>query len=64
MLGRMAGAMNAAVAVGFLVAYIGGGALVQATSPRTAFLIAAAGTMGAVFVIRPIWSSVPATAST
>ena len=64
MLGRMAGAMNSAVAVGFLVAYIGGGALVQATSPRTAFLIAAAGTMGAVFVIRPIWSSVPATAST
>lgn len=64
MLGRMAGAMNSAVALGFLIAYIGGGALVQATSPRTAFLVAAAGTMGAVFVIRPIWSSVPATAST
>ena len=63
MLGRMAGAMNSAVAVGFLIAYIGGAALVEATSPRIAFFLAALGSMLAVLVIRPIWRSVP-TAST
>ena len=57
MLGRMSGALNSAVAVGFLVAYLGGGALVELTSPRTAFLIAAVGTLSAVGVSRPIWSS-------
>ena len=59
MLGRMSGAMNSAVAVGFLVAYLGGGALVEATSPRTAFLVAAVGTALSVLVIRPIWSAAP-----
>jgi MFS family permease len=63
MLGRMSGALNSAVAVGFLFAYLGGGALVQATSPRTAFLIAAAGTLLAIPVARPVWRSAP-TAST
>jgi MFS family permease len=60
MLGRMSGALNSAVAVGFLVAYLGGGALVEATSPRTAFLIAAVGTAVATLVIRPVWRSEPA----
>ena len=59
MLGRMSGAMNSAVAVGFLVAYIGGGALVELTSPRIAFVVAAAGTLVAVAVIRPIWQLTP-----
>jgi MFS family permease len=63
MLGRMAGAMNSAVAVGFLVAYLGGGALVEATSPRIAFLVAAIGTLGAVVVARPVWRA-PVIAST
>ncbi|HEX6714701.1 MAG TPA: MFS transporter [Thermoleophilaceae bacterium] len=57
MLGRMSGALNSAVAVGFLVAYLGGGALVELTSPRTAFLIAAVGTLGAVVVSKPVWAT-------
>jgi MFS family permease len=57
MLGRMSGAINSAVAVGFLVAYLGGGTLVELTSPRTAFLIAAVGTLSAVAVSRPVWST-------
>jgi MFS family permease len=56
MLGRMSGALNSAVAVGFLVAYLGGGALVEVTSPRTAFLIAAVGTLSAVVVSKPVWA--------
>jgi predicted MFS family arabinose efflux permease len=63
MLGRMSGALNSAVAVGFLFSYLGGGALVEATSPRTAFLVAAIGTLGAVLVARPVWRA-PVTAST
>jgi predicted MFS family arabinose efflux permease len=63
MLGRLSGAMNSAVAVGFLVAYLGGGLLVELTSPRVAFLVAAAGSVVAIAVIRPIWRNVP-TAST
>jgi MFS family permease len=63
MLGRMSGALNSAVAVGFLCAYLGGGALVEATSPRTAFVVATIGTLGAVWVARPVWNS-PVTAST
>jgi MFS family permease len=63
MLGRMSGALNSAVAVGFLFAYLGGGALVEATSPRIAFLIAAIGSLGAVVVARPVWRA-PVTAST
>ncbi|HEX4720764.1 MAG TPA: MFS transporter [Thermoleophilaceae bacterium] len=63
MLGRMSGAANSGVAVGFLVAYLGGGALVDVTSPRTAFLVAAAGSLLAIVVARPVWRSV-ATAST
>jgi MFS family permease len=63
MLGRMAGALNSAVAVGFLVAYLGGGALVEVTSPRTAFALAAIGTLGAVLVARPVWRA-PVTAAT
>ena len=63
MLGRMAGAFNSAVAVGFLFAYLGGGALVELTSPRTAFALAAAGTLGAIAVARPVWR-VPVTAAT
>lgn len=59
MLGRMAGALNSAVAVGFLIAYLGGGALVEATSPRVAFMVAAVGTLAATIVIRPVWRSVP-----
>jgi MFS family permease len=59
MLGRMSGAANSGVAVGFLVAYLGGGALVDATSPRTAFLVAAVGTLLAIPVARPVWRSVP-----
>jgi MFS family permease len=55
MLGRMSGALNSAVAVGFLVAYLGGGTLVELTSPRTAFYVAAAGTLAAVAVARPVW---------
>jgi MFS family permease len=59
MLGRMSGALNSGVAVGFLVAYLGGGALVDATSPRTAFLVAAAGSLLAIVVAKPVWRSVP-----
>jgi MFS family permease len=59
MLGRMSGAVNSAVAVGFLIAYLGGGALVDATSPRTAFMVAAIGTLGALFVARPVWQRAP-----
>lgn len=61
MLGRISGAMNSAVAVGFLVAYLGGGTLVELTSPRTAFMIAAVGTLGAVWAARPIWATQPST---
>jgi MFS family permease len=57
MLGRMSGAINSAVAVGFLVAYIGGGALVELTSPRTAFLVAAVGSLAAIAVVAPVWRS-------
>ena len=57
MLGRMSGAVNSAVAVGFLVAYLGGGTLVELTSPRTAFLIAAVGTLAALGVSKPVWAS-------
>jgi MFS family permease len=63
MLGRLAGAFNSAVAVGFLFAYLGGGALVEATSPRTAFAVATVGTLGAIAVARPVWRA-PVTAST
>ena len=63
MLGRMAGALNSGVAVGFLVAYLGGGALVDLTSPRVAFLVAAVGSLLAIAVARPVWRSV-ATPST
>jgi MFS family permease len=59
MLGRMAGAVNSGVAVGFLVAYLGGGALVDVTSPRVAFLVAAAGTLLAIVVSRPVWRVAP-----
>lgn len=57
MLGRISGASQSAVAVGFLFAYLGGGAIVDATSPRTAFLIAGVGTLGALFVLMPVWRS-------
>jgi MFS family permease len=57
MLGRMSGAVNSAVAVGFLVAYLGGGTLVELTSPRAAFLVAAIGTLGAVAVAKPVWAT-------
>jgi hypothetical protein len=63
MLGRMSGALNSAVAVGFLFAYLGGGALVEATSPRFAFAVATLGTLGAVAVARPVWRA-PVTAAT
>lgn len=63
MLGRMSGAVNSGVAVGFLVAYLGGGALVDATSPRTAFLGAGVGTAMALIVLRPVWRSEPRTIS-
>jgi predicted MFS family arabinose efflux permease len=63
MLGRMAGAMNSAVAVGFVFAYLGGGALVEATSPRMAFAVATIGTVGALLVARPVWRA-PVTAAT
>ena len=35
MLGRVSGASNAVVGLGFLIAYVGGGALVEATSPAS-----------------------------
>jgi hypothetical protein len=42
------------VAAGFLVAYLGGGALIDATSPRTAFLVAGGGSFLALLVLRPV----------
>lgn len=60
MLGRMSGAINSCVAVGFLIAYLGGGALVDAVGPRTAFVIAGVGTAMSIWVLRPLWRSVPA----
>jgi predicted MFS family arabinose efflux permease len=54
MLGRMAGASQMGVAIGFLLAYLGGGALVEATSPRTTFLIAGAGSLLAVAMLIPL----------
>jgi MFS family permease len=59
MLGRMSGAINSSVAVGFLIAYLGGGALVDALGPRTAFVIAGVGTALSIGVLRPLWRSVP-----
>ena len=63
MLGRMAGASNSAIAVGFLIAYLGGGALVDATSPQTAFLVASVGTLGVLVVLLPVWRSAPTPAA-
>lgn len=63
MLGRVSGASQVAVAVGFLFAYLGGGALVDATSPRTAFIVAGVGTLLALAVAAPVWRA-PATTST
>ena len=57
MLGRLAGTSQTAVAVGFLVSYIGGAALVDATSPRTAFLVAGAGTLLSLFALLPLLRS-------
>jgi MFS family permease len=54
MLGRMSGASLTCVAIGFLVAYIGGGALVDATSPRTTFVVAGIGSASALWVLRPV----------
>jgi len=54
MLGRISGASAAGTSIGFLVAYLGGGALVDATSPRTAFLVAAAGTLTALLAVAPM----------
>jgi MFS family permease len=59
MLGRISGAVNSAVAVGFLFAYLGGGAIVDATSPRTALYIAAAGTCLSLVVLIPLWRTAP-----
>ena len=55
MLGRMSGAVNSAIAVGFLGAYLGGGALIDAVGPRTAFVIAGVGTALSIAVLRPLW---------
>lgn len=59
MLGRMSGAMNSAIAVGFLAAYLGGGAFIDATSPRIAFVVAGIGTLLGIPLLRPLWRSVP-----
>jgi MFS family permease len=56
--GRLTGASQASVGVGFLVAYLGGGAVVDATSPRTAFVIAGIGATLATLVLRPVLRSV------
>lgn len=60
MLGRMSGASQSCVAIGFLIAYLGGGALIEATSPRTAFLVAGAGSLLALLVLRPVLTARPA----
>jgi MFS family permease len=54
MVGRISGALQMGVASGFLVAYLGGGALIDATSPRTAFLVAGGGSALALLVLRPV----------
>ena len=61
MIGRVMGLSQVGVSAGFLVAYIGGGALVDATSPRTAFLIAAAGTTLALVALIPVVRPKPST---
>jgi MFS family permease len=60
MVGRMSGALQTCVAIGFLIAYLGGGALTEATSPRTAFLVAGAGSLLALVVLRPVLAAKPA----
>jgi MFS family permease len=60
MLGRMSGASQTCVAIGFLVAYIGGAALVGATSPRKAFLVAGVGSALALWVLRPVLAALDA----
>jgi MFS family permease len=64
MLGRISGASNSAVAVGFLFAYLGGGAIIDATSPRTALVIAGIGTLAALLVLMPVWRLAPPPAPT
>jgi MFS family permease len=59
MVGRMSGALQTCVAIGFLVAYLGGGALVAATSPRTTFLVAGTGSLLALVVLRPVLAARP-----
>jgi MFS family permease len=54
MLGRVSGASNAVVGLGFLFAYVGGGAVVEATSPRAAFVIAGIGSLLAIAVLLPL----------
>ncbi len=54
MLGRIMGSSQVATSLGFLVAYLGGGALVDATSPRTAFVIAGVGTLTALLALGPV----------
>jgi hypothetical protein len=59
MVGRMSGALQTCVAIGFLIAYLGGGALVEATSPRTTFVVAGMGSLLALVVLRPILGARP-----
>ena len=54
MLGRVSGASNAVVGLGFLIAYVGGGAVVEATSPRATFVIAGIGSLLAIAVLLPL----------
>jgi MFS family permease len=60
MVGRMSGALQTCVAIGFLIAYLGGGALTEATSPRTAFVVAGTGSLLALAVLRPVLAAKPA----
>jgi MFS family permease len=55
--GRLSGASQTSVGVGFLIAYLGGGAVVEATSPRTALIVAGIGATLATFVLRPVLTS-------
>jgi hypothetical protein len=59
MLGRIAGASQTCVAIGFLAAYLGGGALVDATSPRAALVVGGVGTLSALAALRPVISTSP-----
>jgi MFS family permease len=61
--GRVFGAIGAAAPTGSVVAYAAGGPLLAATSPRTVFVVAAAGVFSALLALLPLLHQAPGQAS-